>query len=145
SVRSRSSVERTVRLSSSRKLTHSHEKDGLHVKSGLRPFFGFYGGKWRDTLKLYPRPEYDVVIEPFAGSAGYSLRYADRQVVRCEIEPVVAGVWNYLIRVRPSEIRSLPDVCDGQVLDDLKVCEEAKWLIGFWLNRATSRPRKSPS
>src|SRR5690606_17747868 len=36
-------------------------------------------------------------------------------------------------------------VRDGQVLDDLKVCEEAKWLIGFWLNRATSSPRKSPS
>src|SRR5690606_30076826 len=66
SVRPRSSVEHTVRLSSNTKPTHSHQKNG-HVKDGLRPFFGFYGGKWRDTLKLYPRPEYDVVIEPFAG------------------------------------------------------------------------------
>jgi hypothetical protein len=33
----------------------------------LRPFFGFYGGKWRDALKHYPPPEHDTIIEPFAG------------------------------------------------------------------------------
>jgi site-specific DNA-adenine methylase len=111
----------------------------------VRPFFGFYGGKWRDALKHYPGPIHDTVVEPFAGSAGYAMRYYDRKVVLCEVDPVLAGVWTYLIAVSPEEIRSIPDLEDGQTVDDLDVCEEARWLVGFWLNRGASRPRRSPS
>lgn len=50
----------------------------------MRPFFGYYGGKWRDAVKNYPAPEHAVIVEPFAGSAGYALRYPDRKVVLCE-------------------------------------------------------------
>jgi site-specific DNA-adenine methylase len=111
----------------------------------LRPFFGYYGGKWRDAIKHYPAPEHDVIVEPFAGSAGYSMRYANRKVILCEIDPVLAAVWRFLIRVKPREILAIPDLpLDGSV-DDLKVSEEAKWLVGFWLNRGTASPRKSPS
>jgi len=113
--------------------------------TGLRPFFGYYGGKWRDAVKNYWPPKYRTIVEPFAGSAGYALRYADRNVILCEIDPVVAEVWQYLIGVKSSEIKSLPDVpMDGSV-DDLDVCQEAKWLIGLWLNRGISAPRRTPS
>ena len=37
--------------------------------AGLRPFFGYYGGKWRDAVKHYPEPAFETIIEPFAGSA----------------------------------------------------------------------------
>ena len=40
---------------------------------------------------------------------------------------------------------TLPDLEEGQTVDDLNVCEEAKRLIGFWINKAASRPVKSPS
>lgn len=111
----------------------------------LRPFFGYYGGKWRDALKLYPAPWYRTIVEPFAGSAGYSLRYPDCQVILCEKDPVLVQVWDYLIRVSPAEILGLPDVpLDGSV-DDVIAPQEAKLLIGFWLNRGTSGPRKRPS
>lgn len=113
--------------------------------SQLSPFFGYYGGKWRDTPKYYPAPQYPTIVEPFAGSAGYALRYADRDVILCEVDPILAGVWEYLIRVSPEEILAIPDVpLDGSV-DDLVIPQEAKWLVGFWMNRGTSRPRKSPS
>lgn len=115
------------------------------MASGLRPFFGFYGGKWRDTLKHYPPPVFDTIVEPFAGSAGYALRYPDRDVVLCEIDPVIASVWQYLIQVSPEEIHSIPDLEVGQTVDDLNVCQEVKWLVGFWLNRGASRPRRSSS
>jgi hypothetical protein len=49
----------------------------------LRPFFGYYGGKWRDAVKHYPPPEHTRIVEPFAASAGYSLRYPDRKVILC--------------------------------------------------------------
>ena len=84
-------------------------------------------------------------MEPFAGSAGYSLRYPDRKVILCEIDPVLVAVWRYLVRVKASEIRAIPDIPPNGSIDELKVPEEAKWLVGFWLNRATASPRKTPS
>ena len=111
----------------------------------LRPFFGYYGGKWRDAVKHYPAPRYSTIVEPFAGSAGYSLRYPDRKVILCEIDLILVEVWRYLIRVRPHEIRSIPDIPPDGSIDELKVPQEARWLVGFWLNRATASPRKTPS
>ncbi len=112
---------------------------------GLRPFFGYYGGKWRDTPRLYPDPVHDVVIEPFAGSAGYSVRHYQRQVVLYEKDPVVAAVWRFLIDATPEEIRAIPFLEPGQTVDDLDVEQPARWLVGFWLNRGVARPRKRPS
>lgn len=111
----------------------------------LRPFFGYYGGKWRDALKHYPAPRFSTIVEPFAGSAGYAMRYPDRRIVLYEIDPIIAGVWSYLTRVKPAEILAIPDLPPAGSLDDLKVCQEARWLVGFWLNRGVSTPRKSPS
>ena len=111
----------------------------------LRPFFGYYGGKWRDTPKHYPAPEHDFIVEPFAGSAGYSLRYARRKVILCEIDPILASVWQFLVRVKPKEILTIPDLHAEGSVDDLRVCQEARWLVGLWLNRGTARPRRSPS
>lgn len=113
--------------------------------SPLRPFFGYYGGKWRDAQKHYPRPSHDTIVEPFAGSAGYSLRYPEREVVLCDIDPVIAGVWRYLIAVSEQEILGTPDLPPDGTVDSLKIPQEARWLIGFWLNRGASRPGKSPS
>ncbi|MBA3464252.1 MAG: hypothetical protein H0T46_30130 [Deltaproteobacteria bacterium] len=112
--------------------------------TGLRPFFGYYGGKWRDA-KLYPPPRHETIVEPFAGSAGYSLRYASKRVILCELDPVVAAVWKYLIGVSAREILKIPDLGDDETVDDLGLIEEARWLVGFWLNRAVTRPRRSPS
>lgn len=118
-------------------------KDG--ASRSMRPFFGFYGGKWRDSLKHYPQPSCSTIVEPFAGSAGYSVRHYDRQVILGEKDPVIFGVWDFLIKTPASEILAIPDLEEGQSVDDLPICQEARWLVGFWLNRAASRPRTSPS
>jgi hypothetical protein len=115
------------------------------VTRQLRPFFGYSGGKWRDALKHYPEPEHETIVEPFAGSAGFSLRYFGRKVVLCELDPVLAEVWRYLIRVKPKEILSIRDLASDETVDDLHISQEAKWLVGFWLNRGAASPRKSPS
>lgn len=108
----------------------------------LRPFFSFYGGKWR-LAKRYPQPEHNIIIEPFAGSAGYSLRYPNKNIVLNDIDPVIYGVWQYLINVSSEEINKLP--VDFNHIDEINVCQEAKWLIGFWLNNACTQPSKKPS
>lgn len=108
----------------------------------LRPFFSYYGAKHRISV-FYPQPRYDTVREVFAGSAGYACRYSDKQVELYDLNPVIAGLWQYLIAVKESEIRALPrKVTD---LEGLALPQEAKWLIGFWLSKGASRPVSKPS
>lgn len=108
----------------------------------LRPFFSFYGSKW-NLGRHYPAPAHSHVIEPFAGSAGYSLYHCQRRVVLVDVNPMVAGIWQYLIRAKASEILALP--AGAESMDDIHGPQEAKWLVGFWLGRATAFPRKSLS
>jgi len=108
----------------------------------MSPFFTFFGGKWRVALK-YPIPNHDTIIEPFAGSAGYSLRYYDRKIHLNDIDPIIFGVWDFLIKSSKQDILKLPIELDH--VDDVKSCQEAKWLVGFWLNKGSTGPRLTPS
>ena len=108
----------------------------------MKPFFSFFGSKFR-VAPHYPTPTHPTICEPFAGSAGYSLRNPEHQVRLYDVDPIICGVWRFLIRSTPGEIRRLP-IAFGHV-DELNVCPEAKALIGFWLNKGTVQPSKSPS
>ena len=112
----------------------------------LKPFWRYYGGKNR-AARLYPAPEHDTVIEPFAGAAGYACRYYDKDVILIDRSPIIAGIWRYLIGATAEELLRLPDVPDGGTVDDMPswVPQEARWLAGFWCNDATVKPSKSPS
>jgi hypothetical protein len=107
----------------------------------MKPLFPFYGSKWRDA-KRYPQPS-GPVIEPFAGSAGYSLFYEPADVTLLDVDPIIVGVWEYLIGASRREILALPDLEVGESVDSLSVPQEARWLIGFWLNRGSSQPKKT--
>jgi len=108
----------------------------------LRPFFTYFGGKWRNAPH-YPVPKYGTIIEPFAGSAGYSLRYPERRIVLIEKSKAIAGIWDFLIRARESEILALPLLKPGQSVDTLPVPQEARWLIGMCINPGSSQPKKT--
>ena len=104
-------------------------------------FFTYFGGKWR-IAQHYPMPVYDTIIEPFAGSAGYSLHYPHKKVLLYDLDPIICGVWDFLIRSSEADILALPSkVVDAR---DLPVCQEAKWLIGFWLNKGMTAPCNIP-
>lgn len=114
--------------------------------SSLKPFFTYFGGKYRAAPR-YPAPQHDTIIEPFAGAAGYSLRHPDKRIILNDLDPHVAGTWDYLINVSSSEIEALP-VYDRtwETVDDLThLPQEARWLIGWWMNKGTTQPSKSPS
>lgn len=108
----------------------------------MKLFFTYYGGKYR-IAKRYPQPTYETIIEPFAGSAGYSMRYSNKNVKLFDLNERVCGVWNFLINAKASEIMSLPELFED--VRDLKVCQEAKWLIGYWCNKGSCEPRNKPS
>lgn len=110
---------------------------------GVRPFFSYYGGKWRAAHR-YPPPVGEV-IEPFAGSAGYSVRWRCRRVRLFDVDENVVSVWRYLIGATEREILSLPDIAAGSSIDDYGVPPEARALIGFWLGKGVERPRRTAS
>lgn len=100
--------------------------------SDLRPFFSYFGGK----APQYPPPEHDIIIEPFAGSAGYATRYPDREVILVEKSPEIAALWRWLIQVSSDEIMALP--LDPAERNGLR--REAQILVSFWCARGRVRP-----
>ncbi|MFO0578962.1 MAG: hypothetical protein U1A78_33580 [Polyangia bacterium] len=104
----------------------------------LRPFWSYYGSKYA-LAPLYPRPQHPLLVEPFAGGAAYALHYPDLQVLLIDKDPVIAGLWQYLIRVSESEILALRDDVDD-VTQLGPVAAEARWLVGFWLGRCRATP-----
>lgn len=106
------------------------------------PMISYFGAKWRAAPK-YPPPKYGTIVEPFAGGAGYSLRYADRDVILVEKEPRLAAMWKWLTSTTKDEIMDLPlEITD---LREMDLRPEAKTLIGFWLRGSDSRPSVTPS
>lgn len=104
----------------------------------LRPFWRYYGAKWRIAPR-YPAPRHRTIIEPFAGAAGYSLRYPDRDVILVEKYHVIAEIWRWLIAATPDEVRAIPTV---DAVADLPawVPDGARWLVGFNLAVARQQP-----
>jgi site-specific DNA-adenine methylase len=109
----------------------------------MKPFFCIFGGKYRVAGRLYPAPANKVVIEPFAGAAGYSTRYPSHEVRLYDANPKICVLWDYLIGVKASEILKLP--LYGNHVDEFKIPDGAKYLIGFWWNKASADPRNMPS
>lgn len=103
--------------------------------------FPFYGSKW-NIAKLYPVPAFGTVIEPFAGSAAYSLFHGVEHAVLVDADPVVVSVWRYLIGATVDEVLALPDLpAPGDSVLDHDLSPGARALIGFWLNRGSAVPK----
>ncbi len=103
--------------------------------------FSYYGSKSK-IVKFYPEPQYDTIIEPFAGSARYSLKYWDRNVLLMDTSPYVSVVWKYLIAASEKDILRLPIVESKVSLDTIKSLSVAeRYLIGFYLCRGKAKPR----
>lgn len=104
----------------------------------LQSFWLYYGSKCQ-LAPHYPWPQHKTIVEPFAGSAGYSMRHYSKEVILIEKNPVVASVWQFLINTTPQEVRSIPSV--ESVLDlPNGLHPGAKALIGFNMGYGKSMP-----
>ena len=109
----------------------------------MRPFFPYYGSTF-NRARYLPVPRFPLVRERFAGGAGYSLFYDAPRVELTDKDPLLAGLWAYLLAASPAEIMALPELPEvGDSVDNYALPQEAKWLIGFWLNRGSATPKKS--
>jgi len=68
--------------------------------------FSYYGSKSK-VVDCYPKPKQDLIIEPFAGSARYALKWFDRKVVLNDRYKTVIEVWEYLKQVSENELMQL--------------------------------------
>jgi hypothetical protein len=111
----------------------------------LNPFFSYFGSKYR-LAKYYPQPQYDIVIEPFAGSAGYSLLYPEKQVILYEIYQPIVELWDYLIHARESRILSLPvgPFHKDYPIDKEDLCPAERTLLGLWLTESQTVASRYP-
>jgi len=77
----------------------------------------YYYGRKKQMAKHYPEPNFDTIIEPFAGSAAYSL-YGEnwqKNVILYEKDPKVADIWEWFIKsATVEEIKKLPDLKVGE-------------------------------
>lgn len=60
-----------------------------------RSVFSYYGGKSR-LAPLYPAPTHDMIIEPFAGGAAYSLLYHERDVLINDFDYKTFMMWAFM-------------------------------------------------
>lgn len=105
--------------------------------------WSYYGSKSK-IVHLYPPPKYGKIIEPFAGSARYSLKYFDRDVTLYDKYKVIVDLWKYLQQASCNDIMNLPDIEQGKTVDDYNLSNEEKYLIGFCINGGSAQPKKSP-
>lgn len=102
--------------------------------------FSYYGSKSK-VVDYYPPPKHKKIIEPFAGSARYSLKYFDRDILLVDRYPVLIEVWHYLQQCSKEDILRLPKPAIG---DDLRkyetLSEIEKKFMGFLVQAAQGKP-----
>ena len=97
------------------------------------PLFKWFGSKWLSS-RLLPPPEYDQIVEPFAGSAGYSLRYHAHEVTIAERDPHLFELWVWLIKKATERaIREIPiGVKEGTDIRKLGLSKGQALLLKTW-------------
>lgn len=103
--------------------------------------FSYYGSKSK-VVDLYPSPKFGKIIEPFAGSARYALKYFDRDVLLVDKYEVIIKIWQYLQQASEKDILGLPEPKDKESIDDYNLSEGEKLLMGFMVWRGSAKPQK---
>ncbi len=105
--------------------------------------WSYYGSKSK-LLKYYPEPTKDKIIEPFAGSAKYSLKYFERDVCLYDKYEPIVKMWEYLINATAKDIDGLPKLKYGECIDDYSFdCIGQRFLMGYLVTSGAATPRKT--
>jgi len=102
--------------------------------------FSYYGSKSK-IVDYYPPPKYGKIIEPFAGSARYSIKYFDRDITLIDKYDVIVDVWNYLKNATESDILGLPKMKTGDSIDNYNLSDIERKFMGFIVQSSSGMRR----
>jgi len=97
----------------------------------------YYGSKSK-IVKLYLPPTKDIIIEPFAGTARYSLMYWEKDVRLYDLNPNIITMWHYLQSATEKDLLSLPKLKRGDDLRNFDLSEGERCFLGFCVNEGSA-------
>lgn len=107
--------------------------------------FGYYGSKSR-LVHYYPKPKHDSIIEPFAGSARYSLLHWQCNVTLIDKYKVVTDIWKWLQQCSVKDILKLPILDTGEEIKNLsQLSLVEKDFLGFFTQSGQGTPANKVS
>lgn len=92
--------------------------------------FYYFGRKWK-LAKEYPTPKYPLIIEPFAGSMGFSLYHKPERALGIEADPNVFEMWDRITKLTVEEILNYPEPAVGDRVFD-------RWLLMASISHGTA-------
>ncbi len=103
--------------------------------------FSYYGSKSK-LARYYPLPKHELIIEPFAGAAWYSMLHFKNQVILNEINQTIYNLWKWLVSIATKEtILKHVNFYAGENIRTLDCSQEQRDLIGFYINRGSIAPK----
>ena len=106
--------------------------------------FSYYGSKSK-IVHHYPKPKCNKIIEPFAGSARYSLKYWQNDVLLVDKYHIIVRTWKWLQQCSKNDIMKLPILKLGETLDNFDLSYDEKIFLGFIVQQGTTGLRKTVS
>ena len=106
--------------------------------------WSYYGSKSK-LVKHYPTPKHGLIIEPFAGSARYALKYWEREVLLYDKYEVIVKLWKWLQQCSPNDILKLPSLKIGQDTREMNLTEMEILFLGFFAGGGGASPQYSVS
>ncbi len=104
--------------------------------------FSYYGSKSK-IVHLYPPPKHSKIIEPFAGSARYALKYFDREILLMDKDEKIVNLWKWLQQCSINDLTKLPKLKEGDNLDNYELSEGQKLFLSFCVNEGNTGGRKT--
>ena len=101
--------------------------------------FSYYGGKSK-IIKYYPMPKYNTIIEPFAGSARYCLRFFEKQCWINDSYNTIYNIWNWIQNAKTEDLNKFPNIQKGQDIRNFNLDKPIEQLLGFAINYSVPYP-----
>lgn len=100
--------------------------------------FAYFGAK-HGLARKYPRPTHDLIIEPFAGAAGYSCYHAalGKQVMLNDLNADVVSLWRRLQNMTLADLVAVANRLGDERTDDFLIASAGG--SGSWKALAANR------
>lgn len=103
--------------------------------------WGYYGAK-TTIVKLYPKPLHHKIIEPFAGTARYSLEHFENDILLVDKYDVIIKIWHFLQQASEKDVLGINRqlIPQKKASDYIFDSEGEKLLFQFLIKKAPERP-----